>query len=408
MSDNEQEAAREDYEEELRSRILCEEALPYVLANEELKNQILKDEALPYVCAYQFEEIENLVFESAALEWLKQSRDWLELINIISQHDGEELRNAIRYKAAHGELEPVPRKPSDVLLFGVASSVSKFLESLTRSHLPGGFPLDAGESNEAQPQGDSQTLDEERYGYRCVFLKPLALYAKHCSVDGNWSWVDDLVTLTRRFRDILFAKSGPELESKIFALRQWFSLKAVDAVLEKGKRHRLVYAVDRQGEVKFDREPNPTTTPLSTLLAEWMCDYLVKYSERIDLGACVECGKIFPRQRRDNAYCSKTCQNRVAYKRKKIFESGLLKKIEITARTAADKLQRGIWVYHPRLGIGMIDRVVKNKEQGGLNAIVRFPHVVRAFKWDFFRWKPDAAGIEFYTETDAATLAELL
>jgi hypothetical protein len=181
----------------------------------------------------------------------------------------------------------------------------------------------------------------------------------------------------------------------------------INAALERGKRDRLGFFTNFvKGRVIFRRSPEVDTTPLSTLLADWICDYLVNYSKRIDLGACVECGRIFSRQRRDNAYCSKTCQNRIAYKRKKIFETGLLKKIEITKKTAPEKFQAGLWVYHPRYALGIIEAV--QQEKWDTTVTVRFPHTIRTFSWDFLRSKPDDAKLEFYTETDAVALAELL
>ena len=147
---------------------------------------------------------------------------------------------------------------------------------------------------------------------------------------------------------------------------------------------------------------------LSSLLAEWMCEYLVDYLDRIDLGACVECGKIFPRQRRDNSYCSKTCQNRIAYKRKKIFDGGLLQKVELKRPINAENLQFGLWAYHARLGLGLVQAT--DERYGSFTSItVRFPQAVRTFRVSGVpQADDDAPKVEFYRATDPAALAEFL
>jgi len=248
-----------------------------------------------------------------------------------------------------------------------------------------------------------------RHEYRPTPISPLFLYSELCIVSDDLHWVSDLVTLTRAFRDILFARAEPQNKRSL----EWElspHIRVINAALEKGTCPRLVYRGIVGKRHQFDREPDPKTTPLSSVLANWISEYLVVYSDRIDLGACVECGKIFSRQRSDNTYCSKTCQNRVAYKRKKIFETGLLERIEITFKTLAERLQQGVWVYHPRLGLGFV-KTVEKKYRTPTSFEVQFTQVVRTFfVRQLFEPEPnhDGSKIEFYRETNAAALAELL
>ena len=83
MSMDEQDWARDEYESELASKTLEEDGLRYAL---EEKGQ----------------EVEAAVREWQAEKWLDESRDWLDLINIVSQHDREQLRNSVRYRAIFG------------------------------------------------------------------------------------------------------------------------------------------------------------------------------------------------------------------------------------------------------------------------------------------------------------------
>jgi hypothetical protein len=238
----------------------------------------------------------------------------------------------------------------------------------------------------------------------------LAFYAQHCTVGEDLSWASNLTELTRAFCDVLFALSDPKKRLSL----QWElseHLRVIDVALEKGTRSRLVYRGVVEKRPNFDREPALETTPLSAVVAEWICDYLVNYSARIDLGACVECGKIFPRKRSDNAYCSKTCQNRVAYKRRKIFEGGLLRKIDLSSNALDDSVKSRVWAYHPRLGLGAVDTITKRP--GAVSAVsavtVIFPQTVRTFDaTEIFHSVTDAQKIEFFTGRDAAVLAELV
>jgi hypothetical protein len=376
MSFDESDYAREQYEAEIADQALKENGLEYVLEN-------------------HFREVRKEVEDVQASEWLDGSRNFLQLINIVSEHDREQLRSALLRRAYGREPEQVTSN-TELHLFNLASDISKLLESVSK-------PSHDGNAGASQPGLVAEYLKNHKYGYRPgPPVGPLAHYAQYCTLD-DLAWVPDLIELTRAFREILFAISDPE-RSLEWELSN--HIRTIDAALEKGTRPRLVYRGLDAKRHMFGREPNPPTTPLSSLLASWMSDYLGAYSDRIDLGACVECGKIFPRQRRDNSYCSKTCQNRVAYKRRKIFEGGLLQKIELTPRTVTEKLREGVWAYHARLGLGLVESVV---EKYGPSVRVRFPQIVRTFHGkDLFQSGADFSKIEFYLEKDPVTLAELL
>src|SRR5205823_4815950 len=103
------------------------------------------------------------------------------------------------------------------------------------------------------------------------------------------------------------------------------------------------------------REIDAERMPLQTFLAFWMSQYLGTHEPFLDLAVCVECGKFFARQRRDNFYCSKTCQNRVAYKRKKIFVAGVLRKVDV--KVDPNELRSGLCLNHPRFGLGVVENV---------------------------------------------------
>jgi hypothetical protein len=368
----------------------------------ELERHALEEGGLEYALTERTHEVEEAVKDWQAEEWLEDSRHWLQLVNIISQHDREQLRENIREKAFHPNKPPKVIPGTDSQLFNLASEISKLLESLAGLSLRAGLTSDADEA-----KSSSAAIGNLRYGY-CPqpAVSPLARYVQQCTICEDLSWASALVTLTRSFREVLFAISDPQRGSLEWELSE--HIRTIDAALEKGTRDNLVYRGLGGRQHRFAREPNPASTPLASLLADWICDYLVNYSDRIDLGACVECGKVFHRRRSDNTYCSKTCQNRVAYKRKRIFETGLLKKIEITEKTATQLLQPGVWVYHARLGLGVIE-TVSERYRRFLSVTVRFPQVVRTFSTlDCFQSKPNNPKMEFYVETDAAALAELL
>jgi len=143
--------------------------------------------------------------------------------------------------------------------------------------------------------------------------------AGKCILGDDLSWAKDLLTIARTFRDILSALSDPELQSQIydapcgaFAIAQLLSYKASAMPIVQwpisGKQVSLI-AVRTKKFGPF------------VLHGGMDIDYLKDYYPRVGIGVCGECGKFFGRERRDKTFCSKTCQNRVAYKRRKFLKA---------------------------------------------------------------------------------------
>lgn len=309
------------------------------------ENCVPSDEALTHVLENQFDEVRDAVAESEAEDWLADSVDNLELLNIVSSYDREQLRSAIRdvlnTRSRDGS------SPSADEFFPVATEVAKFLER-TRS-----------------PYAESYGLTE--------------------SVE----WVRDLINVTRIIREILFAlpekrqiSPGMKAEPSNSAAPS----KTLDQLTEALQYRRVADGIGRslrrvldglneilsQGVVYQLRpegrklsqlvcELDPSKNPLHVALAFWMSEYLGKHEQYVDLAVCVECGKFFARQRRDNIYCSKTCQNRIAYKRKKIFVAGVLREVDIKA--TPKELRAGLCLYHPRFGLGVIEKVLYERRR---------------------------------------------
>jgi hypothetical protein len=196
--------------------------------------------------------------------------------------------------------------------------------------------------------------------------------AERHQVGDDLSWAVDLVEVARAFRGLLIALADEEADEHIAIRRRFDSLlhsraanadaessdpllKSLNSFLQKGLVTRLVLQYQR-GKATFTKTVDPNHTPLAVSLANWISDYLTIYREDVDLAVCVECCRIFKRDRSDNAYCSKTCQNRVAYKRKRIFGAGVLREVQIDSEDTT-ALTPGLWIYYPRFALGRIENV---------------------------------------------------
>jgi hypothetical protein len=304
---------------------------------------VRRDEALDYVIENEFDAAKGAVADGAAQDWLNDSAETLELLNIVSSYDREQLRATIR-DLLNVETR-VNRDASPDEYFPVAAEIAEFLE---RTRSP---------------------------------------YAERYSLAESVEWVADLVDVTRTIREVLLAMSesreasdlprkvnvavvNPEKGSKpdqlakldelTKLLTQQYAftglgrhLDRINQILQQG----VVYRLRREGRKSphVVREIDAERMPLHTFLAFWMSQYLGTHEQYLDLTVCVECGKFFARQRRDNIYCSKTCQNRVAYKRKKIFVAGVLRGVDV--KSAPDALRSGLCLNHPRFGLGVVENV---------------------------------------------------
>ena len=321
---------------------------------------VSRGEVFAYVMENDFDDVREAVAEADAQDWLADRADTLELINIVSSYDREQLRAAIR-----DLLNVDPRVDRDVStdeFFAVAADVAKFLE---RTRSP---------------------------------------YAETYGITESVEWAGELIEIARLFREILFARSEQhqaasatakvgaqtaeqsklsKLDRLTHALSQRHNADLIARAL-RGPHDRLneilqngvVYRLRQEGRrsPRTVREVDAEKTPLRVFLAFWMSTYLSLHEQHVDLAVCVECGKIFARERRDNVYCSKTCQNRVAYKRKKIFVAGVLREVnvkdspgppsrfsglELDPETPPKRseLRRGLCLNHPRFGLGVVESV---------------------------------------------------
>ena len=268
---------------------------------------IPRDEALQYVLDNQWDEVAEEFHGAAARNWLEGERNVLDLLNVVSGFDREKLRESIRRLVDPEQPSEEDLTPSQ--LFAVASDVSKLLEAA-------GSP-----------------------------------YAGRYSVDDDLAWVVELVDVTRAFRELLFALSGPDLGHGRFAFEE--PLKKLNRALKQGITFQITLGPTYK-VARFERMIHPATA-LHAVFANWIGTYLSAYRNAITFAVCIECGRIFVRERRDNVYCSKTCQNRVAYKRRRIFEAGVLEPANVEA--SIDSLRAGLCVQHQRFGLGVVEEV---------------------------------------------------
>jgi hypothetical protein len=365
---------------------------------EEYEDSILRDHALEWALTNEFDEIERAVLDKRANEWLSESEPWLELLNIISQHDKEQLRNSIREGVTAKEGQADAQAPStseeqrseEAQAFAIASDLSKFLERLPKSEV-GTLPLLVKAQKDSKP------------------LNTLARYSETCGIGDDLDWAVRLIHVVRAFRDLLFGISSVGGETSLRKALEG-PLRRIEEARTEGEPSALVFLGFTNKVTRFHRESDPHVTSLSACLAEWICDYLENYSSSIDLAVCVECGRIFSRSRSDNFYCSKTCQNRVAYKRKKIFESGVLREIEIDLKKDAGlkKLKPGMCVYHPRMGLGVVREIDRKTTVFHTEVVVRFPQAFVAFNLWQLAGRTSDSKFTFYSVEDPRTFADLL
>ncbi len=238
-------------------------------------------------------------------------------------------------------------EPTNEQLFPIAGDVSAFLEQLPQS-----FPL------------PPIVYDIDFNGYQGPDEPSIARYigfsSRACILDADLSWAKDLLELSRAFRDLLSAGlSDPDIEEPYLRIRITGSIQLLNTYLQRTPAHLLIYWQGVCKQPRFGRCPDPQFSNLPSLLANGISDYLTNHYSSVGIGACVECGKFFVRERRDRTFCSKTCQNKVAYKRRKILESDALEQIDISPRDACD-IQSGLWIHHPRLGLGLIESLCSN------------------------------------------------
>lgn len=269
---------------------------------------VAEEQAFEWVFENERDAVDETIQAEAASQWLRQGTVFLAALNAVSQHDKEQMKEVLI-----GDLGAPPKQPTESHLFLIASEVSRLMES-----------------------ADSPC-------------------AKCCTLSDDLTWVEPLIQLTRAVREILFF--GTDADNRWTARRDLEQpLSHFNSALRKGRLAELDWNTADSKSPTFLRRIDYETTPIETLIANWMAEYFADHSRAIAIAVCVECGTLFVRERRDNVYCSKTCQNRVAYKRKRIFDSGTLKEETINPDSPAN-LIAGLWVHHPRLGLGRIESV---------------------------------------------------
>jgi hypothetical protein len=371
------------------------------------------DDVVSYALENNWNEVEEAVSEFGSKEWLSRSKPCLELLSILSQRDSAHMRGAMKkwLRKKQNDAEAFTEEK----LFSIASDVSAFIEQLQTS-----FPLPPV-LHDIGPSG-YQGMHEPSAA-RCIGFSGRA-----CNLLDDIVWAKDLLVVSRAFRDILSAISDPELVQPYLNWRITEPVKALNSYLRKTPAQFLIYWREGDKQLKFGRCPDPEFADLSSYIANWISDYLNNHHEHVKLGVCSECGKIFIRERRDKTLCSKTCQNRLAYQRRKILESDALGEINISPDDACD-IVAGLWMHHPRFGIGLVEGVNTPKRSAviaGLSAVdevryrstlskktilqVRFLHGVRMLGYSdlFENQKKEDQIPKFYKVNSEETLAELL
>jgi hypothetical protein len=369
------------------------------------------ENALDYAAEHQWEEILALVTNEDIRHWLKESTAYFKLLSIVSRHDKDQLRDALKIGA--GETVQSSPEITDAQLFSVATDACNFLESLA----------------EVCPRPEQSTL----FGPLKVERRPeqqraLAACAESCQLGEDLSWARELVLITRKLRDLLFSIGEPK-EPFLQSMELREPLDAINAILQRHLSSRVVYWQTPDKALFFDRVPNDQTNSLCSCIADWFANYLVDFYPGASLAVCIECGTFFPRQRKDNIYCTKTCQNRVAYKRKKIFDTEALSEISVDPETTAE-ITRGLWVYHNRLGLGVIESVDygSNRQLGdfptaatdsfkakylalrtqSIRVRIRFLHGVRTLGFDDLFGGKEETRPKFYSVKSPELVASLL
>jgi hypothetical protein len=381
------------------------------------ENCVSVDDALQHALENHWGEVEEAIGDYHAQGWLLKSRSCLELLSVVSRRDRAHMSGALKKwlrKKQNGGADP-----SEEQLFSIAADVAAFLEELS---ITTPLPPVIHDIDLHGYQGTHAPTTE-----RCI-----AFSAEKYRLADDLSWAKDLLLVTRAFRDFLSAISDTDLQQPYLRLRIQEPIQTINSYVHKTPSQLLIYWQEADKNLVFGRCPETESSDLSSYIANWICDYLTNYHSYVGLGVCAECGKVFVRERRDKSFCSKTCQNRVAYKRKKLLDSDALSKVDFAPDDACD-IVPGLWIYHPRYGIGLIestssegkpiatqlvkiavnkDSVARHRSMLSRKIILQahFSHGVRIFGYSdlFEAQKREEQLPTFYEVKSEETLAELL
>jgi hypothetical protein len=377
---------------------------------------LAKEDALRYVIENEWENAEEIFLEQRGQAWLSRSKPCLNLLSAVSERDRAHLRGGLkrilrRGKAKHEE------DVTEEQLFAIASDVCSFLEHLSPSPNSPAFLQ--------RLSGGNYLLGAEPSPGTCI-----AMTAADCDLGGKLGWAKEVLSVTRAFRDLISVLADPDPREPYSQSQIRQSLALLNSFLTRVPSMLLVHWASPGKTPAFGRCPDPQIADLPAYLAEWVSDYLMNYFPLVGLGVCAECGKFFSRERRDKTFCSKTCQNRVAYRRKKILDSDALEAVHVSPDDAPT-ISTGWWMHHPRFGIGLIESVssdhkpvsgfkdlLKEPQQARYASMlarkilvqVRFLHGIRIMGFsDLFEpQKKEDQLPDFYRVRSEETLAELL
>jgi len=375
---------------------------------------ISADEAFSHVVEHEWDDVLQVVADERNEEWLQTNRPYLDLAGLVSRHDRDQLRDLIRLGIS-AERSPTSDTLPEAHLFTVAAEVCSFLESLASARA------------ECDPRLNLVS------GNYWLSRKPdpvssLLACRDCCSLEGELDWTRELILATRTFRDLLFVVGDPS--DPLFHSEKLGSLlSSFNSTLQRDSNARLVYWYAPNKEINFGRAQTNQESSLTACMVRWFSDYLVEVYPTLGLSACVECGVFFHRQRKDNVYCSKTCQNRVAYKRKKILETKALTKLHVNPNTTAE-IGPGLLFHHGRLGLGIVEAVQYDRgtmldslpptspesfrerlttyRAKSIRMRVLFPHGVRMLNYaEMFDAKKEEALHQFYSISEPEIAAGL-
>ena len=371
-------------------------------------------EALQHVQENQWDEVLSLVNDERNETWLRENKPFVDLLSIISRQDKDQLRDLIRLGISAQNAASAD-DVSDAHLFSVAGEVCSFLENLSKC-----YPRHGQEFNQVSGQ---YWVDR-----RPDPVDNLVGCLEFCSLEGDLGWSREIVAVTRMCRDFLFAAGDP-FDPLFRSQKLGILLKQLNDALQRNSNNRVVYWYAADKGINFGRVPGTRQKSLALCVSDWFSDYLIDFYPSLSLAACMECGIFFERHRRDNVYCSKTCQNRVAYKRKKILETDALSKVQVGPDTAGE-IKPGLLFYHSRLGLGIVEAV--DFERGAMLDLlpagatesfkeklsayraksirmrVLFPHGVRNLNYaEIFEVRKEEALHQFYSVSQREIVAGL-
>jgi hypothetical protein len=304
------------------------------------ENCVPANEVVSHVFQNNWAEVEYAVDSARGDEWLRQSKPCLDLVSKVSEIDRARSASILKKKLQQSQGEE-EEEVSDELLLTIATEICRFLENTPASDPRQSFSLQDNDINRIFEPTPTRLLISS---------------AQTCGVGDDLSWARDLLLLCRAFTDFLSLLSDGDVQGPALRARLREPIQILNSYRCQSPAPILVCWEGADRDVRFSECQNPELPNLCSFIAGWISGYLKSYFPQVGLGVCAECGRLFERERRDKTFCSKTCQNRVAYKRKKIFESEALATTSVTPETACD-ITPGLWMHHPRFGIGLVESV---------------------------------------------------